>query len=69
MGEAMFVDEFLPVFDFSDTIETAVAADTATTWQALMEAESDRGGPGAPAGRAAGGRADPSSARVAALAR
>jgi hypothetical protein len=35
----MLVDEFLPVFDFSDTIETAVAADTATTWRALMEAD------------------------------
>ncbi len=35
----MFVDEFLPVFDFSDTIETAVAADPATTWPALMEAD------------------------------
>jgi len=35
----MFVDEFLPVFDFSDTIETAVDADKATTWQALMEAD------------------------------
>ena len=34
-----FVDEFLPVFDFSDTIETVVAADTATTWNALLEAD------------------------------
>ena len=35
----MFVDEFLPVFDFSDTIETVVAADATTTWNALVEAD------------------------------
>jgi len=35
----MLVDEFLPVYDFSDTIETAVAADRATTWDALMNAD------------------------------
>ncbi len=35
----MLVDEFLPVFDFSDTIETVVSAAAATTWSALMEAD------------------------------
>ena len=35
----MFADEFIPVFDFSDTIETVVAADTTTTWKALIEAD------------------------------
>jgi hypothetical protein len=34
-----FVDEFLPIFDFSDTIETVVAAAEATTWDALVEAD------------------------------
>ena len=33
------VDEFLPDFDFSDEIGTVVAADPATTWNALMEAD------------------------------
>jgi len=35
----LLVDEFLPVFDFSDTIETVVAADASTTWDALVEAD------------------------------
>jgi hypothetical protein len=35
----LFADEFIPVFDFSDTIETVVAADTTTTWNALIEAD------------------------------
>jgi hypothetical protein len=35
----VLVDEFLPQFDFSDTIETVAAADTATTWAALMDAD------------------------------
>ena len=35
----MLVDEFLPLYDLSDTIETTVAADTATAWRALMEAD------------------------------
>jgi hypothetical protein len=35
----LLVDEFLPVFDFSDTIETVVAADATTTWTALVEAD------------------------------
>jgi hypothetical protein len=35
----MFVDEFLPAFDFSDTIESAVAADATTTWDALVQAD------------------------------
>ncbi len=33
------VDEFLPTFDFSDEIGTAVAADTATTWDELVDAD------------------------------
>jgi len=35
----LLVDEFLPVFDFSDTIETVVAADPATTWNVLVGAD------------------------------
>src|ERR1019366_5908469 len=37
--EVLFVDEFLATFDFSDEIQTVVAADTATTWRALMDAD------------------------------
>jgi hypothetical protein len=33
------VDEFLPVFDVSDTVATVVSADVATTWNALMEVD------------------------------
>ncbi len=33
------VDEFLPDYDFSDEIGTVVAADPATTWAALMDAD------------------------------
>jgi hypothetical protein len=35
----MLVDEFLPEFDVSDEIETVVAADVATTWSTLIEAD------------------------------
>ena len=35
----MLVDEFLPTFDVSDEIGTVVAADIATTWRALMDAD------------------------------
>jgi hypothetical protein len=35
----VLVDEFLPEFDVSDEIETVVAADVATTWRTLMEAD------------------------------
>lgn len=35
----MFVDEFLSTFDVSDEIGTVVAADTATTWRALMDTD------------------------------
>ena len=35
----MLVDEFLPEFDVSDEIETVVAADVATTWRTLIEAD------------------------------
>ena len=33
------VDEFLPEFDVSDEIQTTVAADAATTWRTLIEAD------------------------------
>ena len=33
----MLVDEFLPVYDVSDTIATIVGADVAITWAALMD--------------------------------
>lgn len=32
----MLLDEFLPVFDVSDSVATVVEADVATTWDALM---------------------------------
>jgi hypothetical protein len=32
----MLVDEFLPVYDVSDSVATVVEADVATTWKALM---------------------------------
>ncbi len=35
----MFADEFLPVYDVSDTIATVVDADVATTWRALTEVD------------------------------
>jgi hypothetical protein len=35
----LLAEEFLPVFDFSDTIETVVAADATTTWKALIDAD------------------------------
>jgi hypothetical protein len=35
----VLADEFLPQFDFSDTVETVAAADAATTWSALMDAD------------------------------
>ena len=35
----MLVDEFLPTFDVSDEIGTVVAADIATTWRALIDAD------------------------------
>jgi len=38
MGE-MLVDEFLPVYDVSDTIATIVDADAATTWEALKDVD------------------------------
>jgi hypothetical protein len=33
----MLVDEFLPAYDVSDAVATVVAADVASTWNALME--------------------------------
>ena len=35
----MLVDEFLPVYDTSDTVATMVQADQATTWAALMDVD------------------------------
>jgi hypothetical protein len=35
----MLVDEFLPVYDVSDTIATVVQADVANTWGALMDVD------------------------------
>ena len=35
----MFVDEFLPVYDVSDTVTTIVDADASTTWAALMDVD------------------------------
>jgi hypothetical protein len=35
----VLVDEFLPGFDVSDEIQTTVAADVATTWRTLIEAD------------------------------
>ena len=33
----MLVDDFLPAYDVSDAVATTVAADVATTWDALMD--------------------------------
>jgi hypothetical protein len=35
----MLADEFLPVYDVSDEVATAVNADVATTWDALMDVD------------------------------
>lgn len=35
----MLVDDFLPVYDVSDSVATVVEADTAATWNALMDAD------------------------------
>jgi hypothetical protein len=35
----MLVDEFLPVYDVSDSVATVVQADLVTTWDALMEVD------------------------------
>jgi hypothetical protein len=35
----MLVDEFLPVYDVSDSVATVVQADVATAWDALMEVD------------------------------
>jgi hypothetical protein len=35
----MLLDEFLPVFDVSDSVATVVEADVARTWDALMEVD------------------------------
>ena len=34
-----FVDEFLPVFDVSDSVATVVHADAAATWDALLDVD------------------------------
>jgi hypothetical protein len=38
-SKAVLADDFLPQFDFSDTVETVAQADAATTWSALMDAD------------------------------
>jgi len=35
----MLVDEFLPVYDVSDSVATVVEADATTTWNALMDVD------------------------------
>lgn len=35
----MFADEFLPIYDVSDAVGVVVAADPATTWDALMDVD------------------------------
>jgi hypothetical protein len=35
----MLIDDFLPVYDVSDSVATVVDADQATTWRALMEVD------------------------------
>ncbi len=35
----MLVDDFLPVYDVSDSLATVVHADVATTWNALLEVD------------------------------
>jgi len=38
-SKSMLVDEFLPVYDVSDSVATVVEADLATTWAALTEVD------------------------------
>src|SRR5436190_6318830 len=38
-SQTTLVDEFLPVYDVSDAVATIVTADTASTWNALMEVD------------------------------
>jgi hypothetical protein len=35
----MFIDDYLPTYDVSDSVATVVNADVATTWSALMEVD------------------------------
>ncbi len=35
----MLIDELLPAYDVSDSVATAVGADAATTWEALLETD------------------------------
>lgn len=35
----MIVDDFLPIYDVSDSVATVVEADVSTTWDALMEVD------------------------------
>jgi hypothetical protein len=37
--EIMLIDDFLPVYDVSDSVATVVNADVATTWDALMQVD------------------------------
>jgi hypothetical protein len=38
-GTAMLIDEFMPVYDVSDSVARVVEADLATTWAALMDVD------------------------------
>ena len=35
----MLLDDFLPVYDVSDSVATVVNADVSTTWEALMRVD------------------------------
>ena len=37
--KSVLVDEFLPVFDVSDSVATVVDANAKTTWDALMQVD------------------------------
>jgi hypothetical protein len=39
MSRAALVDEFLPVYDVSDTVAATVASDVHTTWEALLSVD------------------------------
>jgi hypothetical protein len=35
----MLLDDFLPVYDVSDSVATVITADVSTTWEALMRVD------------------------------
>jgi hypothetical protein len=39
LGTPMLLDEYLPTYDVSDSVATTVAADVATTWEALLQVD------------------------------